>query len=408
MNKTRLKKYATLIAKSGANIKRGQEVVIYAELDQPEFVEMLVKECYKLGAKRVRVEWSHQPLERYDVKYCKDEVLGTLDDWQIARWERQAQVLPVKIYLTSEDPDGLAGIDQRKYAKARAKRALTVKPIRARMENRYQWCIAGVPGAAWAKKVFPGERTSKAIEMLWDAILLASRVTDDPIAEWDRHNEQFIARCDYLNSLGLRELHYTASNGTDLKVGLIPDGLFAGGGESALGSGIYFNPNIPTEEIFTSPMRGKAEGIVYSSMPLSYGGQLIDNFSLRFEGGKVVEANAQTGEAMLREMIALDEGASYLGECALVPYSSPIKQSGILFYNTLYDENAVCHLALGAGFTNLLRDYERYTEDEAHEKGINDSVSHVDFMIGTADLSIVGIDKDGKAHQIFKDGEWAF
>ncbi len=408
MNKTRLKKYARLIAKAGANVRRGQEVIIAAELDQPEFVELLVKECYACGAKKVTVDWSHQPLEALDVKYCKDEVLGTLDDWQIARWERQAEVLPVKIYLTSEDPDGLAGVDQKKYAKARAKRALTIKPIRTRMENRYQWCIAGVPGVAWAKKVFPSVRTSKAIEMLWDAILSASRVTDDPIAEWERHNEQFIARCEYLNSLGLRELHYTASNGTDLKVGLIPEGIFAGGGETTLGGGVYFNPNIPTEEIFTSPMRGQASGIVYSSMPLSYGGQLIDNFSLRFENGKVVEAKAEVGEAMLQEMIALDEGASYLGECALVPYSSPIRQSGILFYNTLYDENAACHLALGSGFTNLLRNYENYTEEQAHEAGINDSVSHVDFMIGTADLSIVGTTEDGREVKIFERGEWAF
>ena len=296
MNKTRLKNYARLIAKVGANVRRGQEVIIAAELDQPKFVEMLVKECYKLGAKRVSVDWSHQPLEALNVKYCKDEVLGTLDEWQISKWERQAEVLPVKIYLTSEDPDGLAGVDQKKYAKARAKRALTIKPIRARMENRYQWCIAGVPGEDWAKKVFPGVRTSKAIDMLWDAILDASRVGDDPIADWDRHNAQFVKRCEYLNSLSLRSLHYTASNGTDLTVGLIPDGIFAGGGEKTLGGGVYFNPNIPTEEIFTSPMRGEAEGIVYSSMPLSYGGQLIDKFSLKFEGGKVTEAKAEVAK----------------------------------------------------------------------------------------------------------------
>ncbi|MBP3308941.1 MAG: aminopeptidase [Clostridia bacterium] len=408
MNKTRLKNYAKLIAKVGANVRRGQEVIIAAELDQPKFVELLVRECYKLGAKRVSVDWSHQPLEALNVKYCKDEVLGTLDEWQISKWERQAEVLPVKIYLTSEDPDGLAGVDQKKYAKARAKRALTIKPIRARMENRYQWCIAGVPGEDWAKKVFPGVRTSKAIDMLWDAILDASRVGDDPIADWEKHNAQFVKRCEYLNSLSLRKLHYTSKSGTDLTVGLIPDGIFAGGGEETLGGGVYFNPNIPTEEIFTSPMRGEAEGIVYSSMPLSYGGQLIDKFSLKFEGGKVTEARAEVGEAMLREMIALDEGASYLGECALVPYSSPIRQSGILFYNTLYDENAACHLALGAGFTNLLRDYDRYTEDEAHAMGINDSVSHVDFMIGTEDLRIVGTDKDGREIVIFDKGEWAF
>lgn len=408
MNKTKLKKYAELIAKCGVNIQKGQEVIISAELDQPEFVEILVKECYKRGAKKVSVDWTYQPITALDVKYCKADVLGSLEEWQIKKWERQAEILPCKIYLLSEDPDGLSGIDQKKYASATAKRQKTIKPIRRKMENRYQWCIAAVPGKAWAKKLFPNMRASLAVEKLWEAIFTASRVTDDPISEWDKHNANLASKCDYLNSLGIKELRYKSRRGTDLKVGLISDALFMAGGEKTQGRGIYFNPNIPTEEVFTSPMKGKAEGIVYSSMPLSYGGQLIEDFWFKFEEGKIVDLGAKENEAMLREMIAMDEGASYLGEVALVPYSSPIRKSGILFYNTLFDENAVCHLAVGMGFTNVLRDYENYTEKEAHERGINDSVIHVDFMIGTEDLSITAITKEEKEIPIFTDGEWSF
>ena len=408
MNKTRLKSYARLIARCGVNVHKGQEVMISCGIEQPEFVKMLVDECYKAGASKVTVDFSYDALLKSDVRYRSEKSLSTLDKWQLERWEHQAEVLPCKIYLTSEDPDGLAGINQKKYAKAMAARARLIKPIRNKMENKYQWCIAAVPGKAWAKKLFPNERAGKAMEMLWEAILTASRVHEDPIEAWRLHNENLAKKCEYLNSLELCELQYKASNGTDLKVGLIPEALFCGGGENALGSNIYFNPNIPSEEVFTSPMKGKAEGIVYSSLPLSYQGQLIENFWLKFEGGKVVEYGAEKNESLLGEMVSMDEGAAYLGECALVPFSSPINKTGILFYNTLFDENAVCHFAIGRGFTNLLRDYEKYTEEECHEKGINDSITHVDFMIGTNDLDVKGVTKSGELIQIFKNGEWAF
>ncbi len=289
-----------------------------------------------------------------------------------------------------------------------AARSRLIKPIRNKMENKYQWCIAAVPGKGWAKKVFPGERTSVAMEKLWEAILSTSRVYDDPIHEWAMHNSNLAKRCEYLNGLGIKELKYKASNGTDLRVGLIPDALFCAGGEYALGSNIYFNPNIPSEETFTSPMKGDADGIVYSSLPLSYQGQLIENFWMKFEGGKAVEVGAEKNEALLREMISVDEGAAYLGECALVPYSSPIRESGLLFYNTLFDENAACHFAIGRGFTNLLKGYENLTEEEAHAKGINDSITHVDFMIGTKDMSITAVTHDGKEVPVFVNGDWAF
>lgn len=408
MNKTRLKKYANLIARCGVNVQRGQEVVINAELDQPEFVKMVADECYKAGAKQVTVQWSYQPLTKSDIKYCSEKVLGTVEKWQIERLEHRAEVLPCMIHLISEDPDGLAGVNQKKMAKSMAARAKVIKPIRAKMENKYQWCIAAVPGKEWAKKVFPGERTSVAIEKLWEAILSTSRVTDDPIEAWRLHNEDLARRCRYMNALGIKELKYRSSNGTDFRVGLLPNAIFMAGGEETLGTKIYYNPNIPSEELFTSPRRGDADGIVYSSRPLSYGGQLIENFWVRFEGGKAVDVGAEKNADLLREMIGMDEGAAYLGECALVPYNSPIRESGLLFYNTLFDENAACHLALGRGFTNVIRGYENHTEKELHDMGINDSIIHEDFMIGTEDMSIVAVCADGREVKIFENGNWAF
>ena len=408
MNKTRLRKYANLIARCGVNVQKGQEVVINAGLDQPEFVKMVVEECYKAGAKDVSVDWHYQPLTKTHVRYCSDKVLGTVEKWQIEKLEHRAEVLPCMIHLISDDPDGLAGINQKKMAKSMAARSKIIKPIRTKMENKYQWCIAAVPGKEWAKKVFPGERASVAIEKLWEAILSTSRVNDDPIGAWRQHNENLAAKCEYMNSLGIKELKYKSASGTDFRVGLLPNAIFMAGGEETLGRGVYYNPNIPSEELFTSPRKGDADGIVYSSRPLSYGGELIDEFWIRFEGGRAVEVGAKKNEALLREMIAMDEGASYLGEVALVPYSSPIRESGLLFYNTLFDENAACHLALGRGFTNVIRGYENYSEKELHDMGINDSFMHEDFMIGTEDMDITAICEDGREIAIFRKGEWAF
>ncbi len=408
MNKTRLKKYANLIARCGVNVQKGQEVVVNAGLDQPEFVKMVVDECYKAGAKKVSVEWSYQPLTKLNVRYCTEKVLSTMEKWQIEKLEHRAEVLPCMIHLISEDPDGLAGINQKKMAKSMAARAKIIKPIRTKMENKYQWCIAAVPGKEWAKKVFPGEKASVAVEKLWEAILSTSRVNDDPIEAWRQHNEDLSARCKFMNALGIKELKYKSASGTDFRVGLLPNAIFMAGGEETLGSNIYYNPNIPSEELFTSPRKGDADGIVYSSRPLSYGGQLIDNFWIKFEGGKVVDLGAEKNADLLRELISMDEGAAYLGECALVPYNSPIRESGLLFYNTLFDENAACHLALGRGFTNVIKGYENHTEAELHAMGINDSIVHEDFMIGTEDMSIVAVCADGREVKIFENGNWAF
>ena len=407
MKKTVLRKYAQLLVRCGLNVQKDQEVMIYAGLDQPEFVQMVVEEAYKAKAKKVIVEWNYGPLTKVHYRYQSVKTLGTVEEWQKARQQHFVDVLPARLHLASADPDGMKGINMAKMAKARQMSYPILKPYSDQRDNKEQWCIAAVPGAAWAKKMFPGLSKNQAMEKLWEAILSAARVNDDPIAAWAEHNANLRARCEYLNSLGIEKLHYTAANGTDLTVGMITESCFRGGGDESL-QGIYFNPNMPTEECFISPKRGEAEGIVYSTKPLSYQGQLIENFWLRFEGGKAVEVGAEKGEELLKTMVSMDEGAAYLGECALVPEVSPICQSGLLFYNTLFDENASCHLAMGRGFADTIKDFENKSLQECRELGINDSMIHVDFMIGCDTMNIDATCADGNVVPIFRNGNWAF
>ena len=408
MRKTQLQRYAKLLAKTGLNVKKGQTVFIQAGLDQPEFVTMVVEECYKAGASEVYVEWSHQPVEKLNSNYRTLESLSEMKPWAKAKWEFKAKNYSCRLWIESEDPDGMSGVDQEKMSKARRALFPQIKPFRQALENKHQWCIAAVPGKAWAKKVFPNLSESKAVEEMWKVILHTARADGrSPIAAWKAHNADLAARCQHLNNLGLQYLEYKSANGTDFKVELLEDGIFTGGAERTL-QGRVFNPNMPTEEVFTSPKAGAAEGIVYSSKPLSYMGQLIENFSIRFENGKVVEVKAEKGEELLKQMVSMDEGAGMLGECALIPYDSPINESGVLFYNTLFDENASCHLALGHGFNECLKGFEKLTDEECKKRGINDSMIHVDFMIGSRDMSIVGITKTGERVQIFENGNWAF
>ena len=407
MKKTALREYARLIVRCGVNVQKGQEVVINADLDQPEFVQMVVEEAYKAKARKVTVEWNYQPLAKVNIRYRSVKVMGEVTEWQKAKYQHMVDVVPCVIHIISEDPDGLKGMNMKKLAQARQMSYPIIKPYRDQLEGVQQWCIAAVPGAAWAKKIFPGLSKHQAMEKLWEAILFTSRVDGNAEGNWEAHNANLKTRCDYLNSLGIESLHYTAKNGTDLTVGMIPEGRFCGGREVSK-KGIAFNPNIPSEECFVSPMKGKAEGIVYSTKPLSYQGQLIENFSIRFENGKAVEAKAEKGEELLNTMISMDEGAAYLGECALVPQASPIAESGLLFYNTLFDENAACHLALGMGFPDTIEDHHNKTLEQCRELGINDSMIHEDFMIGCDSMNIDAITRDGKTVAIFRNGNWAF
>jgi len=407
MKKTVLREYARLIARVGANVQKGQDVIIYAGLDQPEFVQMVAEECYKCKAREVTVQWMYQPLEKVHTRYQSVKTLGTVKEWQKARLEHYCDTKPCKIHIISDDPDGLKGMNMAKLAKARKLRFPIIREYNDRLDGMQQWVIAAVPGPAWARKVFPGLRTSVAMEKMWEAILATSRVNEDPVRAWEEHNADLKARCNYLNSLGIEKLHYTADNGTELTVGMISEAVFCGGSETSR-QNIVFNPNIPTEECFISPKKGEAEGIVYSTKPLCYQGQIIDKFFMRFEGGKVVESGAEVGAELLETLLNMDEGARYLGECALVPQTSPINVTDLLFYNTLFDENAVCHLAIGRGFTDTIRDCHNKTLEECRELGINESMIHEDFMIGCDSMNIDAICADGKVVPVFRNGNWAF
>lgn len=405
MEEFRLAEYARLIVKKGLNLDKGQSVVLSANLEQLDFVRTVIKECYLAGARRVVVNWMDMELDKMAQDFQTEDDLSILMPWETARWQWMTEDFPARLWLDSDDPDGMDGVDQDKYARTLSSRLKLIKPFRDKIENKHQWCIAAVPGVKWAEKVFPGLAANEAVEKLWEAILQASRANGDAVANWDRHNENIHKLSSKLNDLHLTALEYKSSNGTDLRIGLIADGVFAGGSERDL-SNREFNPNIPSEEIFTSPKRGEAEGWAVSTKPLSYQGTLIDKFAIRFENGKAVEVRAEKGLAALQKMIEMDEGAPYLGECALIAENSPINNCGILFYNTLFDENASCHLALGRGFDICLRDFDKYTQEEIHAKGINESTIHVDFMIGAPDMAIDGVDADGRKIPIFRNGNW--
>ena len=409
MKKTVLKGYARLIARTGAAVQKGQPVIIVAGLEQPEFIELLAAECYRAGASEVEVDWRHQPLTRLAVRYKSAKKLGEVKAWEEEKQRWQTEALPARIVVLSEDPDGLAGIDQAKYAAGMQARYQKLRPYIDARENREQWCIAAVPGEKWAKKVFPELPKGRAVERLWEAILSCSRALEgDPLENWRLHDLDIKARAEALNAMGLTALEYRDPNGTELRVGLIPEALFLGGAERCPVNGVEYNPNIPSEELFVTPRAGDAEGVVHATRPLAVQGVLIEDFWLRFEGGRVVELHAEKNEDALRTLVGMDEGAAMLGECALVPYDSPIRESGILFYNTLFDENAACHLALGRGYSSNIRDYEKYSLDELRAMGVNDSMVHEDFMIGSAELDITGLTASGERLPIFRSGGWAF
>lgn len=408
MNKTMQKKYARLIARVGVNIKKGQPVRIYCEADQHEFITILVSECYKAGASRVEVDWAFQAVTKLNYKHRTLKSLSEVPAWQEERLKLMVEEIPCRIYIESEDPYGLAGVNREKMQKSQMARYKITKKYSDALENKDQWCIAAVPSYAWAKRVFPNETKTRAYNMLWDAILKTVYVTkdNDPEEAWREHNADLKARTSYLNEKKFDYLEYKSSNGTNFKASLIPESHWCGGGETTLG-GNFFNPNMPTQEVFITPKKGFAEGKLVATKPLSWQSQIIDNFYITFKDGKAVEWDAEVGKDLLDKMLSMDEGAKYLGELALIPHDSPIANTGILFYNTLFDENASCHVALGRGFCDTIDGFEDRSLEECRELGVNDSMIHVDFMIGAPDLEITGY-KDGKAYPIFRDGNWAF
>ena len=359
MKKSDLKKYAKTIVKMGANIKPGQDAIIVSSVNNVELVRLIVEEAYKAKARKVIVEWNDDAITKMNYTYQSLETLSEYPKYAEEKLKYRSETLPAMIYIKSSDPDAMKGVDQDKIRQARMAQYPITKPYSDAMDNKYQWTIVAAASLEWAQKVFPNEKPKIAVKKLWDAILKSARMDGkNPIQDWKKHNEDLAKRCEYLNNLDIDFLQYNSSNGTDLKLKIMPGTLFMGGGETTL-KGRYFNPNMPTEECFGIPDKNGVDGIVYSSKPLSYNGELIEDFNLRFEKGKVVEVHAKKGEELLKQMVSMDEGASRLGEVALVPYDSPISQSKILFYNTLFDENASCHLALGRAFLITLKDMKR-------------------------------------------------
>lgn len=407
MQQERLRQYARLIAQVGGNVQPGQEVFLTAELDQPEFVRMLVEECYICGAKKVVVDWNCQPVLNLHYQYRSLETLGAVDDYEEARWRHYAQMRPCRITLISEDPSGLNQVDQEKLRESERMTWPIYKPYRDAMENRCQWCFACVPGPAWARSLFPELDTEQAVEALWEQILNVCRVEGDPVENWKNHNQDLQTRCDYLNRLSLSALRFYNGEGTDLTVGMIPQARFRGVRDTTL-DGVDFTPNLPTEECLITPMRGAAEGIVYGTKPFCFHGQSAERFWIRFHEGRAVEWHAETNQRLLDEIIGRDEGSAYLGECALVPHDSPVSKSGLLFYNTLIDENAACHLALGKGYINSIQDFQSLSLEECRALGVNDSQIHADFMIGSAGIQVDAICTGGQVVPIFRSGGWAF
>ena len=409
VSQEQLRKYAELLVKKGAHVQEGQKIYLTAPIEAAPFAHLVVEEAYKAGSGAVTVVYDDDVLTKLTYMNNPLEYFDTVAEWQAERANSLAREGAAFIFLEGSDPNALKGVDPKKPALARKRRNEAYKDYRERIDfGHNQWLIAGVSTPKWAEMVFPELKGEDAVNALWHAILLTARADgDNPIAAWDEHKKNFDEHKEFLNSHKFVKLHYTNEKGTDLYVGLPEKHLWEGGGAETVG-GVYFFPNMPTEEVYTSPHRAKTEGIVYSALPLVYSGNVIKDFWFKFESGKVVDFGAQKGAEVLEQLLATDDGAKHLGECALVPKESPIRQSGKLFFSTLYDENASCHLAVGMGFPDAYDGGLQMSKEELLSEGVNDSATHVDFMIGSDDLNIVGIKADGTAVQIFKSGTWAY
>ncbi len=404
MNKKMLEKYAQLIVKMGVNVAPGDEVVIAADASAYEFAEAVSLAAYQSGAKKVTPLLGSERMMAHRFKFESDEVLSDIPDWVVKSREYAAEKNACYISIINNDPDAYAGLDAQKIAAyMRSYRGKLKKFFDATMSNQIRWTIAGYPGAQWAEKVFPGD--PDAVEKLGNLIAKTMRLdTADPEKAWEEHQQTLSRRVEYMNKANFKSLHYKNSIGTDFYVELPKDYVFLGGQE--VSSGRVFMANLPTEEVFSAPSKLSARGKLVSSMPLVRNGSRIDKFFFTFENGKVTDYGAEQGYDVLKGIIQTDEGASYLGEVAIVPFDSPIQKLGTVFYNTLFDENASCHFALGKAYP-CLKDAENLTPGELAEAGLNDSLEHVDFMIGTADLEITGVTQDGKEIKFFQNGNFA-
>jgi aminopeptidase len=409
MNKTRLNHYAQLAMEVGLQVKEGDIVSIRCPVEAQAFGRAAVQAAYEAGAKEVDINWGDDFVTRQRFENEALDHFTRFPEWQKVKFTDLAERGAKFLAISSADPDLLDGIDSQKIIANQKSTAKGLEAYRKKMMNdEVSWCVISVPTGKWAQKIFPDQTEEEAVESLWDRIFAATRMHEtDPIAAWKAHLDDLQKRQDFLQKHDFEKLHFTSDKGTDLEI-LLPEGHVWTSGGSKNAKGEPFVANLPTEEVFTLPHKTGVNGVVYSTKPLNYGGQLIDDFRLVLKDGRVEEYQAAQGEKALTELFSVDEGSRYLGEVALVPYHSPISDTGIIFYNTLFDENAACHLAFGEAYPTSLSGGEKMTEEELQEKGVNRSLSHVDFMIGDATLSITGITKDGKEVPVFEKGNWAF
>lgn len=404
-----LSRYARLIVRTGANVQPGQRVELTIDVAQQPLAELITAECYAAGAAFVELKWQCAEIDRLHYQHADTDTLGTVRAWEEERAKQQVEDLPVRIFIESQDPDALSGIDPAKLAEVGARRRKVLKKYRDAIDGKHQWCIAAAASPKWAKKVFPDPDESEATEKLWQAIVDCVYLDTgrDPVAVWAEHNAEMNRRAAWLNEMAFTRLEYRSANGTDFTVGLIPGAKWEAACDVNHTNGVAYVPNLPTEEVFTTPRRGDCRGTLVAVKPLSWSGQLIEDFAITYEDGKAVSCRARVGQESLEKMLRMDEGAAMLGEVALVPKHSPINRSGLLFCNTLFDENACCHVAAGQGFPEVLEGFLDLSREELTARGINDSMIHEDYMVGADDLSITGVRADGTRVKVFVDGTWA-
>ncbi|MBQ6654791.1 MAG: aminopeptidase [Erysipelotrichaceae bacterium] len=405
-----LRKYARLAVCSGVNVQKGQLLVISAQVRDHHFVELCVEEAYKAGAGEVTVNWSDENITRMDYENVATEVLAEIPQWAYDKREYEHKRGCCYLSISSSTPGLLKDIDPEKLKTVTIATRTKMKPLSAyTMANHGQWSIVALPSEGWARKIFPDLPAEEAVDRLTQAILKSVRINEDndPVAEWKAHDEELDRHARMLNEYNFRTLHFENGIGTDLYVGLVKDHNWAGGSCYST-KGVEFNPNMPTEEVFCMPERSRVDGKVVSSKPLSYNGKVIEDFWFEFKDGRVESHGAAREEEALSDLLNSDEGSRHLGEVALISYHSPISLMNILFYNTLFDENASCHLALGRCYPENIRGGEDMSQEEIYEKGGNDSMNHVDFMFGTADMKVTGIREDGSEVPVFRDGDFVF
>lgn len=405
---TNLQKYAELAVKVGVNIQPKQTLVINATIDAAEFVRLVVKKAYEEGARNVVVNWNDDTVSRMKYDLAPDDVFHEYPEWRAKEVIELAENNAAFMSIVSSSPDLLKGVKPERIANFQKAAGTALTKYRQYIQSdKVSWTVIAAPSRDWANMVFPGHPEEEQVSKLWDAIFKAVRIhSEDPVQEWKNHDHSLHEKVHYLNEKHYHKLHYRAP-GTDLTIELPAKHLWVGAG-SVSEQGVEFMANMPTEEVFTVPLKTGVNGVVSSTKPLSYGGNIIDNFKLTFLDGKIVDVQAETGEEILKQLVATDEGSHYLGEVALVPYQSPISQSNVLFFNTLFDENASNHLAIGSAYAFCLEGGKKMSQEELREHGLNNSITHVDFMIGSDQMDIDGITEDGKAEPIFRNGNWAF